>query len=107
MTAGLCPELRSCILDDLGALAGVRASRYVADIQFPNFAKRDLFMELAQLGAMMIAFNQMTERDRIEGAHAAAEDCAAKGPNPENCHFRHFATPEQMQAWERGKTETA
>ena len=36
-------------------------------------------------------------------AFAAGVDCARNGPNMVNCNFRHFASREQTDAWERGK----
>lgn len=38
-------------------------------------------------------------------AYEAGQDCGFNGPNDENCHFRHFATPEQTASWERGKRD--
>jgi hypothetical protein len=38
-------------------------------------------------------------------AYKAGVSCAVNGPNPSNCHFKFFATPELMQAWTRGKYE--
>lgn len=41
--------------------------------------------------------------DAIQAAKAAGYDAGLNGPNTTNCHFRHFATPQQTEAWEDGK----
>jgi hypothetical protein len=40
-----------------------------------------------------------------KAAFVAGKDCVLSGPNTSNCHFRHFATPQQTRAWEQGKAE--
>lgn len=39
----------------------------------------------------------------LSDAEAAGYDAGFNGPNTTNCHFRHFGTPENTAAWERGK----
>lgn len=36
-------------------------------------------------------------------AYDAGQHCGLNGPDTTNCHFSHFATPEQTKAWEQGK----
>lgn len=43
--------------------------------------------------------------DNIIEAYRAGKDCGENGPNLKNCHYTHFATPEQTKAWERGKAQ--
>lgn len=35
--------------------------------------------------------------------YEAGMDCALSGPNPGNCHFTYFATPEMTAEWTRGR----
>lgn len=40
-------------------------------------------------------------------AYLAGVDCAERGPQPENCHYRYFASPELAREWERGRASRA
>ena len=41
----------------------------------------------------------------VMAAHAAGYDAGLNGTNNENSDGKHFATPEQSEAWEGGKTK--
>jgi ribosome modulation factor len=41
----------------------------------------------------------------LEEAYRMGRDYALNGANEENCHFRQFATPEHLRAWEEGKAD--
>lgn len=43
--------------------------------------------------------------DEEQRAFDAGVACALEGPDEDNCHFRHFATPYLTAAWERGKAQ--
>jgi hypothetical protein len=49
--------------------------------------------------------DHMDQQTILAEAYAAGRDCALNGANTTNSHFRHFATPEQTKAWEKGKAE--
>ena len=38
----------------------------------------------------------------IKKEYRAGFDCGINGANEENCNFRLFATPEQIEEWRRG-----
>ena len=39
----------------------------------------------------------------LDTTFKAGQECGRDGATVENCHFRHFATPELTAEWERGK----
>ena len=41
----------------------------------------------------------------IKKEYRAGFDCGINGANEENCNFRLFATPEQIEEWRRGKKD--
>lgn len=41
----------------------------------------------------------------VEEARRMGRDYARNGANETNCHFRLFATPEHLCAWEQGKAD--
>lgn len=38
-------------------------------------------------------------------AYDAGYRCGLEGPNTDNCHFRHFSTPEKKTSWEAGQRD--
>lgn len=49
--------------------------------------------------------SKQQEKKKESEAYLAGLDCARNGANTTNCHFTHFATPEQTREWERGKRD--
>ena len=41
----------------------------------------------------------------VEDARRMGYDYARNGANEANCHFRLFASPEHLRAWEQGKAD--
>lgn len=56
---------------------------------------------LALSGVLKLA--DEAEATQLKRTEDAGYDAGKNGPNGENCHFRHFATPERTAAWERGR----
>jgi len=44
---------------------------------------------------------------KVEESHAykMGFDCGTNGANEENCHFSIFSSPENTQAWKKGKAD--
>lgn len=47
----------------------------------------------------------MPDKSTRDDAYDAGYDCGIHGPNPQNCHFRHFAKATMTALWELGKRD--
>ena len=61
-----------------------------------------MLARLALAGILAVA-EKNDKRTPEQRAEDAGYDAGRNMPNTTNCHFAHFATPEQTKAWERGK----
>lgn len=62
-----------------------------------------MLARLALAGILAVA-EKNDKRTPEQRAEDAGYDAGRNKPNTTNCHFSHFATPEQTRAWSAGRS---